>query len=63
MPKKQAKRIGLAIVGAGRVGLIRGEFAANQADTACAYDCQSYFFGIFFQLKSNSKTFDADFRR
>lgn len=29
MPKKQAKRIGLAIVGAGRVGLIRGELAAR----------------------------------
>ena len=27
--KKQAKRIGLAIVGAGRVGLIRGEIAAR----------------------------------
>ena len=27
--KKQAKRIGLAIVGAGRVGLIRGELAAR----------------------------------
>ena len=29
MPKKPAKRIGLAIVGAGRVGLIRGELAAR----------------------------------
>ena len=29
MPKKNAKRIGLAIVGAGRVGLIRGEVAAR----------------------------------
>jgi predicted dehydrogenase len=29
MPKKQGKRIGLAIVGAGRVGLIRGELAAR----------------------------------
>ena len=29
MPKKQPKRIGLAIVGAGRVGLIRGELAAR----------------------------------
>ncbi|MGZ5258513.1 MAG: Gfo/Idh/MocA family protein, partial [Burkholderiales bacterium] len=27
--KKQAKRIGLAIIGAGRVGLIRGEIAAR----------------------------------
>src|SRR3981189_2791732 len=27
--KKQVKRIGLAIVGAGRVGLIRGELAAR----------------------------------
>ncbi len=29
MAKKDAKRIGLAIVGAGRVGLIRGEIAAR----------------------------------
>ena len=29
MPKKNAKRIGLAIVGAGRVGLFRGEVAAR----------------------------------
>ena len=29
MPKKKPKRIGLAIVGAGRVGLIRGELAAR----------------------------------
>ena len=29
MPKKNAKRIGLAIVGGGRVGLIRGEIAAR----------------------------------
>ncbi|MCC7484770.1 MAG: Gfo/Idh/MocA family oxidoreductase [Burkholderiales bacterium] len=29
MPRKQAKRIGLAIVGAGRVGLIRAELAAR----------------------------------
>src|SRR5262249_39712201 len=29
MPKKRPKRIGLAIVGAGRVGLIRGELAAR----------------------------------
>jgi len=29
MPKKSAKRIGLAIVGAGRVGLFRGEVAAR----------------------------------
>jgi len=27
--RKQAKKIGLAIVGAGRVGLIRGELAAR----------------------------------
>src|SRR3990172_3124552 len=29
MPKKNPKRIGLAIVGAGRVGLFRGEVAAR----------------------------------
>ena len=29
MAKKNAKRIGLAIVGGGRVGLIRGEIAAR----------------------------------
>jgi predicted dehydrogenase len=29
MPKKNAKRIGLAIIGAGRVGLFRGEVAAR----------------------------------
>src|SRR5580704_181374 len=29
MAKKNAKRIGLAIVGAGRVGLLRGEIAAR----------------------------------
>src|SRR3970040_1462699 len=29
MTRKQPKRIGLAIVGAGRVGLIRGELAAR----------------------------------
>src|SRR5207244_8962731 len=31
MPKKNPKHIGLAIVGAGRVGLIRGEVAARHA--------------------------------
>src|SRR5437660_11540158 len=29
MPKKTAKRIGLAIIGGGRVGLVRGEVAAR----------------------------------
>src|SRR5260370_33996917 len=29
MPKKNPKRIGLAIIGAGRVGLFRGEIAAR----------------------------------
>src|SRR5574342_372279 len=29
MPKKNPKRIGLAIIGAGRVGLFRGEVAAR----------------------------------
>ena len=32
MPKKQPKKIGLAIVGAGRVGLIRGELAARHPE-------------------------------
>jgi predicted dehydrogenase len=31
MPKKNPKRIGLAIVGGGRIGLIRGEIAARHA--------------------------------
>ena len=29
MPKKNPKRIGLAIIGGGRVGLFRGEVAAR----------------------------------
>src|SRR6188474_1331270 len=32
MPRKQPKKIGLAIVGAGRVGLIRGELAARHPE-------------------------------
>jgi predicted dehydrogenase len=32
MPKKKPRRIGLAIVGAGRVGLIRGELAARHPE-------------------------------
>ena len=32
MPKKKPKRIGLAIIGAGRVGLIRGELAARHPE-------------------------------
>jgi len=34
--KKQAKSIGLAIVGAGRVGLIRGELAARHPERVLA---------------------------
>jgi len=51
MPKKNPKRIGLAIIGAGRVGLIRGEVAARHP--------QVDFIGIA-ELKPDRAKFVAD---